>query len=202
MHVERRTFAFRYPSPEAYVDYWRRFYGPTMKAFEAVGPSGSAALEADLLELIERFNRADDGTMIVPSGYLEVVIIKRDTDRLMVALVAACSCSSPVVGSGPLRGRIDPLGRGQPPGIVRPATSGSSGRLELTRLPDPIAVSDPRATARGSVLVQAQSEARRDPGGFGPRRGADLAQDVRDMHAGRVLADEQLLGDLPVRRGP
>ena len=79
MRVERRTFAFRYPSPEAYVDYWRRFYGPTMKAFEAVGPSGSAALEADLLALIERFNRADDGTMIVPSGYLEVVITKRDT---------------------------------------------------------------------------------------------------------------------------
>ena len=77
MRVERRTFAFRYPSPKAYLDYWRRFYGPTMKAFEAVGVVGHAALEADLLDLIDRFNRADDGTMIVPSEYLEVVIVTR-----------------------------------------------------------------------------------------------------------------------------
>ncbi|MFL5674683.1 MAG: class I SAM-dependent methyltransferase [Chloroflexota bacterium] len=78
IHIENRTFAFRYPSPEAYVDYWRRFYGPTMKTFEAVGAEGRAALEADLLGLIARFNRADDGTMVVPSEYLEVVIVKRD----------------------------------------------------------------------------------------------------------------------------
>ena len=78
MRVERRSFVFRYPSPKAYVDYWRRYYGPTLKAFDAVGADGQAALEADLLELIARFNRADDGTMIVPNEYLEVVIVKRD----------------------------------------------------------------------------------------------------------------------------
>jgi ubiquinone/menaquinone biosynthesis C-methylase UbiE len=77
MRVERRTFAFRYPSPTAYLDYWRRYYGPTLKAFDAVGATGAAALEADLLDVIARFNRADDGTMIVPNEYLEVVIVKR-----------------------------------------------------------------------------------------------------------------------------
>ena len=41
MRVEKRHIVFRYPSPEAYVDYWRRYYGPTMKAFEAVGEAGS-----------------------------------------------------------------------------------------------------------------------------------------------------------------
>ena len=64
-------------SPQAFVDYWRRFYGPTLKAFEAVGDDGRAALEADLLDLIGRFNRADDGTMIVPNEYLEAVIVKQ-----------------------------------------------------------------------------------------------------------------------------
>ena len=77
MRVERRTFAFRYPSPKAYLDYWRRYYGPTLKAFDAVGEAGREALEADLLDVIARFNRADDGTMIVPNEYLEVVIVKR-----------------------------------------------------------------------------------------------------------------------------
>ncbi len=76
LRVEKRHYVFRYRSPAAYLDYWRRYYGPTMKAFEAVGDAGREALEADLLDLIARFNRADDGTMVVPSEYLEAVIVK------------------------------------------------------------------------------------------------------------------------------
>jgi ubiquinone/menaquinone biosynthesis C-methylase UbiE len=77
LRLEKRHMTFRYRSPQTWVDYWRRYYGPTLKAFEAVGEDGRAALEADLLENIARFNRADDGTMVVPSEYLEAVIIKR-----------------------------------------------------------------------------------------------------------------------------
>ena len=75
--LEKRHYVFRYRSPEAYLDYWRRFYGPTVKAFEGVGAIGAPALERDLLELIGRFNRASDGTMVVPTEYLEAVIVKR-----------------------------------------------------------------------------------------------------------------------------
>lgn len=75
IQLTKRHFVFRYASPEAYLDYWRRWYGPTLKAFEAVGDDGRDALERDLFELIDRFNRADDGTMIVPSEYLEAVIV-------------------------------------------------------------------------------------------------------------------------------
>ena len=77
LRAEKRHYVFRYRSPEAYLEYWRRYYGPTMKTFEAVGEAGRAALEADLLELIARFNRANDGSMIVPSEYLETVIVRR-----------------------------------------------------------------------------------------------------------------------------
>jgi hypothetical protein len=71
------TNVLRYRSPEAYLDDWRTYYGPTMKSFEAVGEAGREALESDLLDLIARFNRADDGTMVVPSEYLEAVVVKR-----------------------------------------------------------------------------------------------------------------------------
>jgi SAM-dependent methyltransferase len=76
LRTRRLHYVFRYRSPEAYLAYWRRYYGPTMKAFEAVGASGAPALEADLLELIAGYNVADDGTMVVPSEYLEAVIVK------------------------------------------------------------------------------------------------------------------------------
>ena len=58
------------------MDYWAEFYGPTLKAFDAVGDAGRDALRNDILDLIARFNRADDGSMVVPSEYLETVIVK------------------------------------------------------------------------------------------------------------------------------
>ena len=76
LRAEKRFYTFRDRSPEHFIEYWRTFYGPTLKAFDAVGESGRAALEADMLDLIARFNRADDGTMVVPSEYLEAVIVK------------------------------------------------------------------------------------------------------------------------------
>lgn len=77
IQVERRQMVFRYRSPEAYLRFWERYYGPTLKAFDAVGEDGRQAFEADLLDLIDTHNRADDGTMVVPSEYLEAVIVKR-----------------------------------------------------------------------------------------------------------------------------
>ena len=72
--VENRTFAFRYRSPAHWVEVFRTWYGPLHKVFLALTEQGQAALERDLLALIDRFNVATDGTMVVPSDYLEVVI--------------------------------------------------------------------------------------------------------------------------------
>ena len=52
-------------------------YGPTLKAFAALDEPGKEKLAADIIALVERFNRAGDGTMVVPSEYLEVVVVKR-----------------------------------------------------------------------------------------------------------------------------
>ncbi|HTJ27528.1 MAG TPA: class I SAM-dependent methyltransferase [Candidatus Limnocylindria bacterium] len=73
----QRTFAFRYRSPGHWIDVFKTYYGPMLKAFAALDPAAQAALERDLFSLIERRNRAVDGTMVVPSDYLEIVITRR-----------------------------------------------------------------------------------------------------------------------------
>jgi ubiquinone/menaquinone biosynthesis C-methylase UbiE len=75
--IEERTFAFRYASPAHWLEVFRTWYGPVLKAFAALSPEGQEALERDLVALIERFNRATDGTVVIPSAYLEVVATKR-----------------------------------------------------------------------------------------------------------------------------
>ncbi len=72
----QRTFAFRYRSPTHWLQVFRTYYGPLLKTFDALDSSGQAALQQDVLGLIERFNRADDGTMVVPAEYLQVVIAR------------------------------------------------------------------------------------------------------------------------------
>ncbi len=75
--VEQRDFAFRYRSPEHFIEVFKTYYGPMLKAFAALGEAAQQELRSDLLGLIQRMNRAEDGTMVVPSEYLEIVITKR-----------------------------------------------------------------------------------------------------------------------------
>jgi ubiquinone/menaquinone biosynthesis C-methylase UbiE len=72
----QRHFAFRYRSAQHWLDVFRTYYGPVLKTFAALAPDAQAALERDLIALIDRFNRADDGSMVVPSEYLEVVMTR------------------------------------------------------------------------------------------------------------------------------
>lgn len=77
LHAPRKTFLFRFLSPEHHVEFFARHYGPTLKAFEAVGEAGHAALRADILETARRFNRSGDETLVLAMDYLEVVATKR-----------------------------------------------------------------------------------------------------------------------------
>jgi ubiquinone/menaquinone biosynthesis C-methylase UbiE len=71
-----RHYMFRYRSPMHWLDVFRNYYGPVHKTFASLPPQGQDALQGDLMDLIARFDRADDGTMVVPGEYLEVVITK------------------------------------------------------------------------------------------------------------------------------
>jgi ubiquinone/menaquinone biosynthesis C-methylase UbiE len=75
--AEPRLFNFRYRSPEHFLDVFKTFYGPVLKAFAALDTTTQENLSNDLHALIVRLNKAGDGTMVVPSEYLEVVITKR-----------------------------------------------------------------------------------------------------------------------------
>jgi ubiquinone/menaquinone biosynthesis C-methylase UbiE len=76
LKMERRSFDFRYRSAQYFVDYLKGYYGPTLKAFEALDAEGQEGLERDMIELIGRFNASGDETVAVPSDYLQVVAVR------------------------------------------------------------------------------------------------------------------------------
>lgn len=76
LRTARRMFNFRYESADHWLRVFRDFYGPVHKAFGALAPEGQRALEGDIRALFERFDVADGRTLVVPSEYLEAVIVK------------------------------------------------------------------------------------------------------------------------------
>jgi len=77
LEAARQNFVFRYRTPQHWLETFRTYYGPMNKAFGAVNAAQQESLAADLIQLVQQFNRATDGAMLVPSEYLEVVIRRR-----------------------------------------------------------------------------------------------------------------------------
>src|SRR5262245_50419204 len=73
----RDTFVFRFAgSPAQFVDEFRRYYGPTMNAFEAAEKNGRAAgLQAALEDLFNSQNTSPSGTTI-PATFLRVEVAR------------------------------------------------------------------------------------------------------------------------------
>ena len=78
VRTEKRTCTLRFTSAEQFVGFFRRWYGPTLKAFEALDEPGQQALAADLTDLARRWDRhADGGSIALPATYLETVMTLR-----------------------------------------------------------------------------------------------------------------------------
>lgn len=79
VRLTRYTASMCYPFPPAEtVDFFRKYYGPTLRAFESLPPAEQQALRKDLVELQTRHNIAKvPGTTEVAAEYLEVVATKR-----------------------------------------------------------------------------------------------------------------------------
>jgi ubiquinone/menaquinone biosynthesis C-methylase UbiE len=71
----RDTFTFNFPGkPSAFVDEFRKYYGPTMTAFEAAEKKGRAAdLKKELEELFLTQNKNQDTTSI-PATFLRITV--------------------------------------------------------------------------------------------------------------------------------
>ena len=74
---EQATWWFRHPGPASdLLQIFKRFYGPTMNAFEAAAKAGrEGALEADLTDLFDAQNEGTDRTEI-PATFLKVTVVK------------------------------------------------------------------------------------------------------------------------------
>jgi SAM-dependent methyltransferase len=71
------TFNFVSPdrNPEQVVDSFRRFYGPTMNAYEAAAKNGKEQeLDGQLVELAKSQNKSVNGGTFIPATFLRVTV--------------------------------------------------------------------------------------------------------------------------------
>jgi len=73
----RKHVALRARTPMDWVDKLRAGHAPVLKAFALLDSTRQKSLRGELLELVTRFNRAGDSTMVVDAEYLEVVVTRR-----------------------------------------------------------------------------------------------------------------------------
>jgi ubiquinone/menaquinone biosynthesis C-methylase UbiE len=73
----KETFTFNFPgSPLAFVNEFRKYYGPTMNAFEAAEKDGRAAdLQKELKDLFAAQNKSpNDNVTSIPATFLRVTV--------------------------------------------------------------------------------------------------------------------------------
>ncbi len=73
----RKNFMFRYRSAEHFMEYFRTFYGPMQKAFEALDADGQASLRNNMMALIKRFDISTNDSLCISSEYAEIIVERR-----------------------------------------------------------------------------------------------------------------------------
>lgn len=76
LQVSKQHFVFRFRSPAHWIEVFSTTFGPLVKAREALDEPDRERLTIELHRVIAEFNKATDGTLVVPSEYLEVVATK------------------------------------------------------------------------------------------------------------------------------
>jgi SAM-dependent methyltransferase len=76
LRVERCISTQRFRSPRHFLEFFRRYFGPTIAAFELVGPDREEAFAAELTEVVKKHNRAGERAAVITADYLEVVAVR------------------------------------------------------------------------------------------------------------------------------
>jgi SAM-dependent methyltransferase len=77
LDMQRRTFVFRFRSPDDFATFFRDNYGPVHKAFGALDEPGRERLYDDLTALAREHDREEGPSVAMPAEYLEVVATRR-----------------------------------------------------------------------------------------------------------------------------
>jgi ubiquinone/menaquinone biosynthesis C-methylase UbiE len=77
VRISKEHFNFRYKSSAHWLEVFKKYYGPTHRAFASLTDEKAAALEADILSLHKRMNRGGSDMLLIPSEYLAVVVTKQ-----------------------------------------------------------------------------------------------------------------------------
>jgi len=77
VETAKKRVALRARTPMDWVDKLRASYSPVLKTFALLDSAGQKALRGELLELVQRFNRAKDAAMLVDAEYLEIIVRRR-----------------------------------------------------------------------------------------------------------------------------
>jgi SAM-dependent methyltransferase len=71
--ITRRQFTFRFRSAADYFETFKNYFGPVVRAWDALDYAGQQSLRDHLMALADEANRDTRGALTVPSDYLEVV---------------------------------------------------------------------------------------------------------------------------------
>jgi ubiquinone/menaquinone biosynthesis C-methylase UbiE len=71
------NFMYRYRSVAHWMEVLGTYYGPIVTALQSLDAAGQQGLSQEIIGLLERYNRAKDGTLVVPVEYLQTVAMKR-----------------------------------------------------------------------------------------------------------------------------
>jgi len=73
-----RVCTWRFSSPEAFVEFFERHYGPTNRAFARLGDTDQAWMRQALVDLARESDvLRDGGSIAIPASYLETIARRR-----------------------------------------------------------------------------------------------------------------------------
>ncbi len=77
IRVSDQTCMMRFASPDAFVTFFRTWYGPTLRAFESLPIEGRLELHTRLADLAREWNVLDEpGSIAIPAAYLEAFAVR------------------------------------------------------------------------------------------------------------------------------